>query len=187
MKYLLGIDIGSTNLKANLYEVKGNRIAGASRHIKVHCSRAGGQERSVYNPDELWNQIVSLIQEIINQITNSKMIRGIGVTGMGEPGIPVDSNGKWIYPAITWFDQRTKSQAQWWADNFDLYKLFRITGQPLSMIPRILKIDSVLFYFITTFRTQDWNRSFPVLFGMHPRSFTSSQLLFSECTAPVFS
>jgi len=138
--YLLGIDIGSTNLKANLYDVKGNRIAGTSRHIKVHYSRAGGQERSVYNPDELWSEIVSLIQEITGQVTNSRMIRGIGVTGMGEPGIPVDSNGEWIYPAITWFDQRTKSQAQWWADNFDLYKLFRITGQPLHPMYSINRI-----------------------------------------------
>lgn len=140
MKYLLGIDIGTTNLKANLYDLKGNRIGGASCRIRVHYSKPGNQEWSAYNPDELWNQITSVIQEAIGGIANPKMIEGIGITGMGEPGIPIDASGEWLYPAITWFDSRTKSQAQWWADNFDLYRLFKITGQPLHPMYSINRI-----------------------------------------------
>lgn len=140
MEYLLGIDVGSTNLKANLYDTEGNRITGANRTTKVHYSNSRKRKWAVYDPDELWNEITEAVREVVNKIGNPRMIKGVGITGMGEPGIPIDERGNWIYPAITWFDPRAEPQVQWWKENFDPYKLFKITGQPLHSIYSINKI-----------------------------------------------
>ena len=43
--YLLGIDLGTTNLKANLYDVHGRRVAAASRPtvrwVSISCASHG--------------------------------------------------------------------------------------------------------------------------------------------------
>lgn len=140
MEYLLGIDIGSTNLKANLYNTDGERIAGVNRKTKICYPNSKRPNWSVYDPDELWNGIAEATREAVSKIGNPRMIKGIGIAGMGEPGIPIGKNGNWLYPAITWFDPRTNSQLQWWKDNFGPYKLFEITGQPLHPIYGINKI-----------------------------------------------
>jgi len=140
MEYLLGIDIGSTNLKANLYDGKGNRLVGASRKTRIRYPDLKKPKWAVYDPDELWNEIAEAVREVVNKIGDPGMIKGIAIAGMGEPGIPIDKNGNWLYPAITWFDPRTDSQVQWWKDNFGPYKLFKITGQPVHPIYSINKM-----------------------------------------------
>ena len=45
--YLLGIDIGTTNWKANLYNYRGKRVASASRPTATRKDRKG---RHYYSP-----------------------------------------------------------------------------------------------------------------------------------------
>lgn len=141
MECLLGIDIGSTNLKVSLYNFKGNRIIGTTRSNKAHHSNLNKSQWSIYDPDEIWSNIRDAICEVTDKIKDAELIKSIGVAGMGEPGVPIDKKGDWIYPFITWFDLRCTPQTNWWKENFGSYKLFRISGQtlhPMYTINRIM-------------------------------------------------
>lgn len=131
IEYLLGIDVGTTNLKANLYDTKGKRVGGSSRPTRTHHPNPERPGWSVYDPDELWDNTVQVIREVVSKIRRPEMIKGLAITGMGEPGVPIDRDGNWLYPAITWFDRRTAPQAEWWKEQVGSYRVFAITGQPI--------------------------------------------------------
>lgn len=135
--YLVGLDIGTTNCKAILFDVEKNKEIAYSRKMKTHYTKEG---YVFFEPTEIWDSICSLIQEIIGKVSHPCEIRGISIASMAETGIPLDKKGTPIYHAIAWFDLRTKSQTQWWKDNFDPYKLYEITGLPLDYIFSVNKI-----------------------------------------------
>ena len=139
--YLLGIDVGTTNLKANLYDVEGNWITGSSRPMRA-ISPPGHPEWAAYDPDELWNNTVENLRQIASRVARPESIAALAVVGMGEPIIPVDAQGNWLYPAICWFDQRTEPQARWWRQHFGARRMFAITGQPISFF---LSLNSIMW------------------------------------------
>ena len=140
--YLLGIDIGTTNLKANLYDTDGRRVAAASRPTVAERRHPGNPEWAEYSPDTLWQATVDNIREVVGQVPEPGQIKALAVVGMGEPIIPVDRGGDWRYPAICWFDRRTEPQAQWWREQFGARRVYRITGQPVSFF---LSLNAMLW------------------------------------------
>ena len=139
--YLLGIDVGTTNLKANLYDVAGNWIAGSSVPMRA-VSPPGHPDWSAYDPDELWNNTVENLRRITRQVEHPESIAALAVVGMGEPIIPVDGDGTSLYPAICWFDRRTEPQARWWRQHFGARRMYAITGQPISFF---LSLNSIMW------------------------------------------
>jgi xylulokinase len=131
-EYLLGIDVGTTNLKANLYDLAGQWVAGSTRPNTTHHPNPKKPGWSVYNPDELWNSTVENIREIVGKVSHPERIKALAIVGMGEPIIPIDENGDWLYPAICWFDRRTEPQVEWWRQNFGVRRIFDITGTPIG-------------------------------------------------------
>ena len=65
---LLGIDIGTTNLKANLYDVSGRRIAAAARPTVARHLHPDNPDWAVYSPDDLWRDTVANIRRITSQV-----------------------------------------------------------------------------------------------------------------------
>ena len=140
--YLLGIDIGTTNLKANLYDVTGRRVAAASRPTVARHPHPGNPDWAVYSPDDLWHDTVANIRQITSQVTRPETIAALAITGMGEPIVPLDRGGDWLHPAICWFDRRTEPQARWWREQFGARRIYSITGQPVSFL---LSLNAVLW------------------------------------------
>ena len=140
--YLLGIDIGTTNLKANLYDVAGRRVAAAARPTVAERRHPRNPDWAEYSPDTLWQATVDNIREVVSQIPDAGQIEALAVVGMGEPIIPVDESGDWRYPAICWFDRRTEPQAQWWREHFGARRVYGITGQPVSFF---LSLNAMLW------------------------------------------
>jgi xylulokinase len=55
-------------------------------------------------------------------------------------GLPVDEQGNWLYPFISWHDPRTVPQFQWWQLRIGSRKQFSIGGNPLWPINSALRI-----------------------------------------------
>jgi xylulokinase len=126
MDLLLGIDVGTTNLKAVLYDLAGNQVAVARRATITHHPRP---DWAVYDSEEIWQGIADAIRAVIAEIQEPTRVRGIAVASMGEAGVPLDENDQPLYPVIAWFDPRTEPQSRRWIENFGLYPTYRITGQ----------------------------------------------------------
>lgn len=140
--YLLGIDIGTTNLKANLYDAAGRRVAAASRATVAQHAHPHNPDWAEYSPEALWQATADNIREVVGQVPDAGQIKALAVVGMGEPIIPVDRRGDWLYPAICWFDRRTEPQAQWWLEHVGARRVYGITGQPVSFF---LSLNAMLW------------------------------------------
>ena len=130
--YLVGIDVGTTNTKAIIFDVDHGQVRaiGSSRTITRHPI----MEWSEFDAEELWQTVLQSIRAAVQQCDHPERIRAISVASMGESGFPLDAQGNVLYPAIAWHDQRTDAEAQWWEETLGAERVFTTTGQlPLPM------------------------------------------------------
>lgn len=137
MSHLLGIDIGSTNLKAAIFRRDGSLVSRASLPNEVDSPQWGWAE---YNADRMWNNLVSCLRSCLSSAAEPLKIAALSISSMGEVGVPLDRDYIPLYPAISWFDRRTTSQADWWRCNFGRERVFSISGMPLDPMYSVNKI-----------------------------------------------
>jgi xylulokinase len=140
MDYLMGIDLGSTSLKAVVYDLDGAVVASGSRPTERSHPDADHPEWTVWQPDQIWGGTAAAIREAVDHLDDPRSIRGVAVTGMGMDGLPVDENGTWLYPFISWHDPRTAPQLAWWQETIGAEKVFSVGGNPLWAINSALRI-----------------------------------------------
>jgi xylulokinase len=139
MDYLMAIDLGSTSLKAVIYDLDGNRIASASRPTEKITPK-GHPEWVVWEPDQIWQGAAAACKEAMSTIDDPTLVKAVAVTGMGMDGVPVDAQGHHLYPFISWHDPRTAPQAEWWNEKVGAEKTFSIAGFPTWAITAAMRI-----------------------------------------------
>ena len=140
MDYLAGIDIGSTTLKAVLYDLSGNVIASGSQPTERYNPYPDHPDWTVWQPEQIWGGCAAAMNEAVSQLDDPRYIRAVAVTGMGMDGVPVDKQGNWLYPFISWHDPRTESQLSWWVDNIGAEKSFGVGGGTLWRFNTALRL-----------------------------------------------
>lgn len=138
--YLMGIDLGSTSLKAVVYDLDGNVAARGNRPTEKFHPSAEHPEWTVWEPEQIWQGTAAAIRDAVAGLADPRQIRAVAVTGMGMDGLPVDDRGQWLYPMISWHDPRTGPQFQWWKEHVGVDKVFSIGGNPLWPINSALRI-----------------------------------------------
>ncbi|MGL5721401.1 MAG: FGGY-family carbohydrate kinase [Brevinema sp.] len=104
-KLLLGLDIGTTDIKAVLFDQEGKEIDLVRRKSPVLTPYEGFVEQDM---NQLWDNICSLIQELLKKSpTYASQISGIGFSAQGEGCWLVDAKGSPVRTAILWNDIRT--------------------------------------------------------------------------------
>ncbi len=108
MKYLLGIDIGTSSTKSLLLAENGEVIAIGQQAYDFDTPRPGWAEQ---DPDVWWNAAKTSIQQVL-QASRIKAsdIKGIGFSGQMHGPVFVNSQGQSIRPAIIWADQRSTAE-----------------------------------------------------------------------------
>lgn len=136
---LLGIDVGSTNVKAAVFDLSGACVALASAPMVTHVPRPG---RAFYRPEEIWGQVVRAVKEALDPLPESRRraIAGVSVASVGEAGVPLDARGEPVYDVIAWFDTRSQLQAERLAATVERDALFAISGLSLQPIWSLCKI-----------------------------------------------
>ena len=122
---LLGVDIGTTRVKACAYDEEGRSLGAAYRDTPT-CRYQGGVE---YEASEVERVAFEVIREIAERFGPPQ---AIGIASMAESGFLVDAAGKPLAPAIAWFDGRTALQAERWKERLEPLELFSRTGLHLS-------------------------------------------------------
>lgn len=106
--YLLGYDVGSSSVKANLVKIdSGESIAGCfypKKEMEITARQAGWAEQ---NPDDWWNNIVNATQELMAK-ANAKpdQIKAIGISYQMHGLVCVDKDKQVLRPSIIWCDSR---------------------------------------------------------------------------------
>jgi len=130
--YLLGIDVGTSGCKINVFTLEGNIVSSASREYSEYSPKPGWTE---LNPDEVWNALKASIKEGVSR-TPSDEIKALSFSTLGsEVMVPVDKKGKWVYPAISGYDARGEGyqdQLKMWNETLGALRIFQITGMPMQ-------------------------------------------------------
>lgn len=139
MTLLVGVDVGTTNVKAVIYEPTGKAVAGASVPTLTHHPRPGAAH---YVASELWSQVVTALRDALGQLEAKQVaeIRGVAVTSMGESGVPLDAAGEPTFDVIAWFDTRSAPQADALGQRFGREALFAASGLSLQPIWSLCKL-----------------------------------------------
>ncbi len=140
MEYLVGIDIGSTTLKGVVYDLEGNPVAGGGRPTERRHPDPDHPEWTVWDPDQIWSGVAAAVREAVAGLPDPQGIRGVAVSGLGMDGLPVDREGRWLYPFISWLCPRTEPQLAWWERTIGAAKAFSIGGNTLWRHSTALRI-----------------------------------------------
>ena len=134
---LLGIDIGTTNIKAIVFDPHGQIVASASVKTPTHYPRPNW---AYYVPDELWALTVAAIKQAVGQVDNPARIVSAAVASVAESAVPIDAHGQPTYDSIAWFDTRTEPQQRWLAEHIGARRLFDVSGLSLQPIFGLCKV-----------------------------------------------
>ena len=120
----LGVDLGSTNIKAAIYDGSMQLVGQQSRPVE-YLRENGFVE---FDAERYYNELAALIAQLTRDCGVSK-IRQIAFTGQAESLVCVDAEGRACMHAISWMDERSTEECKLLAAQFDAALCERVTGQ----------------------------------------------------------
>ncbi|EAX48890.1 carbohydrate kinase, FGGY [Thermosinus carboxydivorans Nor1] len=177
MEYILIIDVGTSSLKAMLYNSTGNMLYRAS---KEYHSEYGSNNYVEQNP-LTWKEALLFTLKQSGQYIIEKNIRleAIAVTSQRASVIPVDANGLPLHNAIMWQDKRSIAQCEQLLDQLSLTEIYHRTGlraNPYFSAPKmmwlkdespeiyvkankLLGVQDYVVYLLTGLYITDWTQA----------------------------
>ncbi|MDE2999288.1 MAG: FGGY family carbohydrate kinase [Gemmatimonadota bacterium] len=134
---LAGIDVGTTNIKALVFDTAGRVQASASVPTPTHYPRPGW---AYHTPDELWTSTLTVLRDAVSQLSAADAVSSLAVSSMAESGVPLDAGDRPTADIIAWFDGRTSSQAAWLSKTVGEERIYAITGLSLKPIFGLCKV-----------------------------------------------
>ncbi|MEM2507474.1 MAG: FGGY-family carbohydrate kinase [Nitrososphaeria archaeon] len=142
MPYLLGIDVGTSSTKSELFDLEGNSVAVAQEEYPIISPKVGYAEEDPENG--WWKALQDTVKEALKiSKANPKEILGVCVSGTNAC-IPVDHEGKALTNAIMQLDNRSIKYAEKIREKVGEETVFKITGNRIAsgtfLAPTILWI-----------------------------------------------
>src|SRR5689334_22368262 len=104
---LLGVDIGTTGLRAALFDVRGKMVADASSLCPLDAPHPGWAE---VDPNTWWRRLKSTLATLAERASLDD-VAAIAVTGQAPTAVLVDDRGEVVRPAVLWLDTRASAEA----------------------------------------------------------------------------
>lgn len=128
MKLFLGIDIGTSGVKALLVDEQGNIQASAMVEYPIYTPFPLWSEQE---PEDWWKGTIEVLQQLVQKVGNhSKQICAIGLTGQMHGAVFLDKQNQVIRRALLWNDQRTSKECEQITGLIGREKLIQIAGNP---------------------------------------------------------
>ncbi|MBA3414674.1 MAG: FGGY-family carbohydrate kinase [Chloroflexia bacterium] len=134
---LVGLDIGTTSIKAVVYEPDGRAVGRAAVPTPTHYPRPGW---AYHVAEELWLAAVAVLREALAAVPDPRAVVGIAVASVGEAIVPLDARGEPTAEVVAWFDTRARPQAAWLDRTVGKDALFARSGVSLQPIFSLCKL-----------------------------------------------
>ena len=122
---LVGVDVGSTHIKAALVAPGSGVLHVARRATETHAVRGGG---AYHRPNELLAAVSSAIAECVDAAGARHRPVAVGIASMAESGVPIDRRNLPVGDILAWHDPRPERQAAWLERQIGAAPLFARTG-----------------------------------------------------------
>ncbi len=119
----IGVDLGSTNLKAALYDENLNCVA--QKGAPVAYIREG--EFIEFDAEKYFDDLTAVLHDLMAE--NPGKVLEIALTGQAESLVCLDAEGKAVYNAISWMDERSGEECALLEKQFSPEVCHRVTGQ----------------------------------------------------------
>ncbi|MED1749107.1 xylulokinase [Bacillus zhangzhouensis] len=108
MKYVMGIDLGTSGVKAILVDESGKVCCEASKPYRLIQDKPGYCEQ---HPEDWVEQTIAAMRELMaRQPAHSRRVEGISFSGQMHGLVLLDESRQVLRPAILWNDTRTTEQ-----------------------------------------------------------------------------
>lgn len=128
MKYVLGIDLGTSGTKTVLFDQNGKGIASATVEYPLYQPQNGWAEQ---DPLDWANAAISTIHSVLqNSGVNPQDVVSLGISGQMHGLVMLDADNQVIRKSIIWADQRTAKECEEITEKVGYDTLIRITANP---------------------------------------------------------
>ena len=132
METLLGIDLGTTGVKAALFAAEdGHVLADAFVDYPLYHPHPGWAEQ---NPADWWQATVIAIRACLSSASRSGTqpsdVKGIGLSGQMHGVVLLDQAHQVLHPCIIWADQRSDEQCLWMTERVGASRLIEYVSNP---------------------------------------------------------
>lgn len=192
MRYILGMDVGTTSIKAVLFDENATPVKSVTKDYTLLVKGSAVE----FPAKEYRDMVVSILDEIRREYP----IYAMSIDTQCETLIVADEDGEPLSNAIVWLDNRAVRQADEIRERFGEKLVYEITGQPeitatwpaskllwlrqerpevFSRIRKIFLLEDYLLYVLTgRFITEQTLQSSTIYFDIHRRTWWREMLDF---------
>ena len=136
---LLGIDIGTSAVKAALVDLRGTLEAAYKAEYRTVYPCPNWAEQ---NPDDWWRATCDAVSRCLAEVAFARdRILALAVSSQGPTLLPLDISGRPLRPAIIWMDRRAENEARQLMELVGNDNIYSITGNRTDcffVAPRLL-------------------------------------------------
>lgn len=104
----LGLDVGTSGVKALLVDEVGEVTASATTPLSLSTPRPGWAEQ---DPQAWWSASVDSIRQVLSG-AGGRRVAAVGISGQMHSSVFLDREGEVIRPALLWCDGRTTAECR---------------------------------------------------------------------------
>lgn len=132
MHALLGIDLGTTGVKAALFAADdGHVVSSAFVDYPLYHPHSGWAEQ---NPADWWQATIDAICICLAESSQYGVqpadVKGIGLSGQMHGVVLLDEQGQVLRPCIIWADQRSDAECRWMTERVGAARLIELVSNP---------------------------------------------------------
>ena len=125
---LLGIDVGTSLVKAVVFDLDGTEIAAGSEAVEVQAPHAGWTEQDM---EAVWTATAAAVRAALSASDGADGIAAVAVAGQGDGAWMIDGEGRPVAPAPLWSDGRATAAIDRWQQSGALTAHYRKSGTVL--------------------------------------------------------
>ena len=132
---LVGIDVGSTRVKALVVDLDGRELSGGHVETPWRITSSGAEAA----PEDIYEAVLAATRSALAGASDRRVL-GVGVTGMAEALALLGGRGRAVAPAIAWYDGRGEQERDELEQQFGADRFTSLTGLPVSTTASIVKL-----------------------------------------------
>ena len=128
-KYILGVDLGTSSIKASLLDLETHSILRESVELSVSYPDSFSAEQ---NPEDWWKGFCKLISQLRSRVGDLDKLSAIGLSGQMLGLVLLDRKGNPVRPCILWCDQRSYQEIEEIKEKVSLEELLKYTANTFT-------------------------------------------------------
>ena len=137
MRYVIGIDIGTTNTKAVAYTERGNVLESAEASYPVFTDGSGMHE---LEPTVLFDALLTVLRRVTEHRTADERAVAVSLSCAMHSLILVDRAGNLLTRALTWADRRSEAVAEKLKASEAGRRIYQQTRVPIHAMSPLCKL-----------------------------------------------